>query len=498
VVYDISVDLPTWHYEIIDENGDVFLTEEEGILIPGDQISWKIGDPGIYYISIYTEGNACGEEVGSTFEISVNDEIPVPNINADEIGICHHESTADITLDGRPGETVFYHLYDAENIDSSLDSVYAGVDEIIFPNLIQGKYFVRAQDIKSECFSAYTDTIFVQPYLTEADTSVYNTMFWENLIPDFNTIEYMSDGELSLNIDMDELESVNSGKFDSYSVVQFNNPFIGFEVDNDGSFTITEGSDDYIVAGKYADECSLYPITKNWLQVREDSLVAPDILIYLNEDEYIDSANVNLSYTEIDEGKLKFKFFIDPEFDFRISEDGYFVEFFTGDYTLIPKGESATIIFEKGLSFFGANSDVSYIVWNEDYSSRKDTGRIYVYAGNKELNEDKSIFIPNAFSPNGDGENDHFVIETDDFSSTESSTLEVFNRWGTMVYRSEGDKYGKNDEWWDGSANISNMVTIGDELPGGVYFYVYTVEILVEEENKPIVRKYHGFVELRR
>ena len=108
------------------------------------------------------------------------------------------------------------------------------------------------------------------------------------------------------------------------------------------------------------------------------------------------------------------------------------------------------------------------------------------------MTEDRSIFIPNAFSPNGDDINEYFVISSNQ-SKTEESTLEVFNRWGTLVYRSQGKVY-QND--WDGKANISNMVTIGDELPNGVYFYVYTIKANVDGET--VIKKFNGFVELRR
>ncbi|MDN5291150.1 MAG: hypothetical protein PWQ06_1389, partial [Anaerophaga sp.] len=479
VVYDISVDDPSWHYKILKQNGDEFLSEEDGTLIPGDQISWKIGESGSYYISIYTECGACGEEVGGSLKISVNDEISVPIIADDEIGICHNESTADITLDGQQGKTVFYHLYDSNNINSSLDSVYAGVDEIVFANLIQGKYFVRAQDIKSECFSAYTDTIFVQPYLTESDTIVYNTMFWDELSPDIDTIAYMSEGKLSLNIDMALLDSVNSGIFNSYSVVQYNNPSTGFEVDNDGYVTITEGSDDYIVAGKYADECALYPITKNWLKVREDSLVAHDAFIYLNEDEYSDSVKVVVDYSDIDDGYLQYSFVNNSD---SISEN------LVGDFFIDNNGN---VRFNRAPSFYG-DDRIRYIVTNLHYPSRTDTAYVWVYVGNKNMTEDRSIFIPNAFSPNGDGINDYFVISSNR-SRTEESTFEVFNRWGTLVYRSQGKVY-QND--WDGKSNINNMIAIGDDLPNGVYFYVYTVKANVDGET--VIKKFNGFVELRR
>ncbi|MBY0536364.1 MAG: PKD domain-containing protein [Chitinophagaceae bacterium] len=66
--------------------------------------------------------------------------------------------------------------------------------------------------------------------------------------------------------------------------------------------------------------------------------------------------------------------------------------------------------------------------------------------------------IPNAFSPNGDGINDTWVIEH--LESYPGATVEVFNRYGQRVYYSIG--YGKA---WDGNYN-------GSPLPIGTYYYI--------------------------
>ncbi len=45
----------------------------------------------------------------------------------------------------------------------------------------------------------------------------------------------------------------------------------------------------------------------------------------------------------------------------------------------------------------------------------------------------KNVFIPNAFSPNGDGSNDRFFINTD-LSVVKVNYLRVFDRWGELLY----------------------------------------------------------------
>jgi gliding motility-associated-like protein len=71
----------------------------------------------------------------------------------------------------------------------------------------------------------------------------------------------------------------------------------------------------------------------------------------------------------------------------------------------------------------------------------------------------KDLKVPNAFSPNGDGIFDRWLIEYLD--SYPGAVVEVFNRYGQQVYRSENyDARG-----WDGTMN-------GKPLPIGTYYYI--------------------------
>lgn len=70
----------------------------------------------------------------------------------------------------------------------------------------------------------------------------------------------------------------------------------------------------------------------------------------------------------------------------------------------------------------------------------------------------RSLGIPNAFSPNGDGINDTWVIKYLDAYS--GSTVEVFNRYGQQVLNSPG-----YSQPWNGTFK-------GSPLPVGVYYYI--------------------------
>ncbi|NJB84768.1 gliding motility-associated-like protein [Lewinella marina] len=70
--------------------------------------------------------------------------------------------------------------------------------------------------------------------------------------------------------------------------------------------------------------------------------------------------------------------------------------------------------------------------------------------------------LPNAFTPNGDGQNDLF--EPRGLCFVERVEFKIFNRWGQLVFETEDPAIR-----WDGT-NLN-----GDALPSGTYYYVGTV-----------------------
>lgn len=69
-----------------------------------------------------------------------------------------------------------------------------------------------------------------------------------------------------------------------------------------------------------------------------------------------------------------------------------------------------------------------------------------------------SVFVPNAFTPNGDGANDVWSIT--DLMPLPDCTVNVYNRYGIRVFYSVGYQHP-----WDGSIN-------GRLLPSGTYYYI--------------------------
>ncbi|AYN03064.1 gliding motility-associated C-terminal domain-containing protein [Flavobacterium sp. 140616W15] len=83
------------------------------------------------------------------------------------------------------------------------------------------------------------------------------------------------------------------------------------------------------------------------------------------------------------------------------------------------------------------------------------------------------FFIPDGFSPNGDGTNDTYAIPDIDFLYPDY-TLEIYNRYGNLMF-----KGNKNKPDWDGKNSDSKI--IDGVAPNGVYFYV----VHFNKDNRP-------------
>jgi gliding motility-associated-like protein len=69
------------------------------------------------------------------------------------------------------------------------------------------------------------------------------------------------------------------------------------------------------------------------------------------------------------------------------------------------------------------------------------------------------LYIPTAFSPDGDGLNDHFSVEATNVKDFE---IKIYNRWGERIY-----KASKTDFQWDGTYK-------GEQVQVGTYMFVAT------------------------
>jgi gliding motility-associated-like protein len=90
-----------------------------------------------------------------------------------------------------------------------------------------------------------------------------------------------------------------------------------------------------------------------------------------------------------------------------------------------------------------------------DFSGCVDTASASVSIG------DCDPELPTAFSPNGDGKNDSYVIHG--LSKFPQNSFKVFNRWGNEVF---AVKNYSNVEWYGQNSH-------GENLPDGTYYVVF-------------------------
>jgi gliding motility-associated-like protein len=118
-------------------------------------------------------------------------------------------------------------------------------------------------------------------------------------------------------------------------------------------------------------------------------------------------------------------------------------------YLWKPTNETGQIIY--------ANRPLQYLLQVTDSNNCVMSKQITVAE-----NCEEHVYIPNAFSPNGDGINDVFNIVT---TGVESYEMQIFNRWGIQVFSSQNYLQG-----WDGK-NAPNDV--------------YVVQITYKLKGKP-------------
>ncbi len=111
------------------------------------------------------------------------------------------------------------------------------------------------------------------------------------------------------------------------------------------------------------------------------------------------------------------------------------------------------------------NNDIEYKlkVTNFFGCSGEDAVRIKVFC------EDSQVYIPNAFSPDGDGRNDVFMVRGKGIMQVKS--MRVFNRWGDLVFEKTNIKPNDPTQGWDG---LVRGVATGPDV------FAYIVEVVCD------------------
>lgn len=87
--------------------------------------------------------------------------------------------------------------------------------------------------------------------------------------------------------------------------------------------------------------------------------------------------------------------------------------------------------------------------------------------------KDQKVFIPNAFSPNGDNINDLFKIKSENPDLKINEFL-IFDRWGNQIFQ-ELNSNILNHKGWNGNS------LAGDKMNPGVYVYLIKIQLSDQE-----------------
>jgi len=160
---------------------------------------------------------------------------------------------------------------------------------------------------------------------------------------------------------------------------------------------------------------------------------------------------------------------------------------------VVDLGEDVEILLGDSLRLFGAFSNpVDTFFWSDTtilscvtcpnpFAKPSNTSQVILTAIDENgcegtdalllsVDKERKIYIPSAFSPNGDGQNDRFTIYGGN-GIAEIEYLQIFNRWGALVF--ERKEFSPNAEplGWNGLIK-------GDPAGSGVYIYQLKVRFV--------------------
>ena len=157
---------------------------------------------------------------------------------------------------------------------------------------------------------------------------------------------------------------------------------------------------------------------------------------------------------------------------------GFFLDsiYTSGTGSVVINGDQ-TVSFAPNNTFVGTEQ-LFYRVCNNFCPDQCTTATATITVG---VDTTVPLPIPNVITPNGDGDNDAFIIP----GLPEGSELIIFNRWGDEVFRSNNYQNDWFGFWQENNAN----------LPIGTYFYVLNARM---DPNSNVMTQMSGDIYIHR
>lgn len=140
--------------------------------------------------------------------------------------------------------------------------------------------------------------------------------------------------------------------------------------------------------------------------------------------------------------------------------------------------EGATVSFEwmdplgNSLSCYDCLSTLSTPLDDVEYTliMSVENGCIYQDSVVVEVKKDRAVYIPNAISPNGDGVNEYFYVQSKR-NNVVVNKMSIFDRWGNLVFKTENVPVNQERSGWDAKFNE-------EPVQSGVFVYWIELEFI--------------------
>ncbi|WCO01533.1 T9SS type B sorting domain-containing protein [Psychroserpens ponticola] len=389
----------------------------DGFIIPGEESSiLTVSDSCTYTVIAYDDG--CGGQAQDEITVifgseavanAVDDIITCDDASADEIeDFDLNIQTATILGTQDPTEfnvTYYLTLAEAQQGINALMSPYPNISN---PQTI----FVRVEDDDATFCSA---------------TTSFNLII-SGPTPTVNSVEYSECDDDFDGVTLFDLTTQDANALGSQSAADFTVTYHETQADADAGSNVIDTS-------------SLYSSTSTTIFVRIESNIAFDCFS-TGTLELVVNPLPNTTFT------TDFDYQVCPNATVPIQIAATANNYLESDVTINWYFDGGIIAGENSLTLPVIEAGLYEIeVINNQTLCFSITEQIVI--------ELPTCVIPQGISPNGDGKNDTF-----DLSSYGVTKLEIFNRYGTLVYSKENysdEWHGQNDD--------------GDELPVGTYFY---------------------------
>lgn len=402
---------------------------------------------GIYTLQV-KDNNDCVSDFD--FEVVATNSILV-EIDVESPNLCFGDSVAILLASSVNGITPLEYTWSDGSINASLENIESGIYQLTITDVwgCIGESFIEIQD--PEMMDIET-TVNMVRCKGESNGSV-------QLSINGGTGDYIVNWSDGTNAEINT--GLSSGIY-SYTVTDSNDCIInGFteiiepeyelslaiEANEPSCFGLADGS--ILAHGKGGTA----PYVYNWSYANyvTDSRSIEDLpsgdysIILVDSHSCVQYLDYNLNEPE----KIEADYIANPP-SCRGSNDANFEVMVTGGTEPYIFNINETDYSNK--EFFGQIPGVCGILIQDNNLC---TNNVNVVIPESDL---ECLVIPNAFTPNGDGVNDKWII--DKIEMFPYSRVQVFNRWGQKIFETNSE-----NTLWDGYTQMG-------ECPVGTYFYI--------------------------